>query len=84
MSNITQISINNTDYDIRDGSISDWARASSRPTYTAQDVGALPSTTVIPTTVQQLNVIVGTEDPSTINPTTKGWANGTLYFYIKP
>lgn len=34
--------------------ISDWAKATNKPTYTASEVGALPSSTTIPTKTSQL------------------------------
>lgn len=34
--------------------IADWAKAPTKPTYTAQEVGALPDTTTIPTKTSQL------------------------------
>jgi len=35
--------------------ISDWAKQDTKPTYTAQEVGALPEDTVIPTSLSQLS-----------------------------
>lgn len=37
-----------------DPTVPSWAKASTKPTYTANEVGALPDTTVIPTKVSQL------------------------------
>ena len=34
--------------------VSAWAKASTKPTYTASEIGALPSTTVVPTKTSQL------------------------------
>lgn len=39
---------------IKDTSISDWARASTKPSYTASEVGALPDDTFIPTKTSDL------------------------------
>lgn len=41
-------------YTETDPTVPSWAKAASKPTYTASEVGALPSTTVIPTKVSQL------------------------------
>lgn len=38
----------------KDPTVPSWAKASTKPTYTASEVGALPSTTRIPTTVAEL------------------------------
>lgn len=38
-----------TSYTESDPTVPDWAKAEKKPTYTAEEVGALPSTTVIPT-----------------------------------
>lgn len=38
-----------------DPTVPSWAKAPSKPSYTAAEVGALPDTTVIPTAVSQLN-----------------------------
>lgn len=51
--------------------ISDWARASTKPTYTAAEVGALPDTTIIPTKINDLteykNFGIGYIDCTNIN-----------------
>ena len=38
-----------TDYTETDPTVPSWAKASSKPSYTASEVGALPDTTVVPT-----------------------------------
>lgn len=38
----------------KDPTVPSWAKASTKPTYTASEVGALPATTRIPTTVAEL------------------------------
>ena len=43
-----------TSYTETDPTVPSWAKASSKPTYTASEVGALPSTTTIPTKTSQL------------------------------
>lgn len=52
-----------------------WAKAATKPTYTASEVGALPSTTVIPTRLTQLTndagFIVGYTET---DPTVPSWA----------
>lgn len=44
-----------TDYTETDPTVPSWAKASSKPTYTASEVGALPDTTVIPTALSDLS-----------------------------
>ena len=43
-----------TSYTETDPTVPAWAKASSKPTYTASEVGALPDSTVIPTKVSEL------------------------------
>ena len=43
-----------TSYTETDPTVPNWAKASSKPTYTASEVGALPDTTVIPTKTSDL------------------------------
>ncbi|MBQ6629322.1 MAG: hypothetical protein IJH65_10985 [Methanobrevibacter sp.] len=43
-----------TSYTETDPTVPAWAKASTKPIYTASEVGALPSTTVIPTKVSEL------------------------------
>lgn len=43
-----------TEYTETDPTVPAWAKASSKPSYTAQEVGALPSTTYIPTATSDL------------------------------
>lgn len=43
-----------TSYTETDPTVPAWAKASTKPSYTASEVGALPSTTVIPTKVSDL------------------------------
>ena len=43
-----------TGYTETDPTVPAWAKASSKPTYTASEVGALPDSTVIPTKVSEL------------------------------
>lgn len=43
-----------TSYTETDPTVPAWAKAASKPKYTASEVGALPSTTVIPTTLAAL------------------------------
>ena len=37
---------------MKSSDLSDWAKASTKPTYTASEVGALPSSTVVPSTTE--------------------------------
>lgn len=43
-----------TSYTESDPTVPAWAKAANKPTYTASEVGALPSTTTIPTTLSAL------------------------------
>lgn len=44
-----------TSYTETDPTVPQWAKAQNKPTYTASEVGALPSTTVIPSKTSDLN-----------------------------
>ena len=46
--------IENITFEETDPTVPAWAKASTKPTYTAAEVGALPSTTIIPTKLSQL------------------------------
>ena len=37
-----------------DPTVPEWAKKATKPTYTAEEVGALPDTTVVPTTLEDL------------------------------
>lgn len=55
MADISKITaLDNVTYNLKDASISAWARAVTKPTYTASEVGALPSSTTIPSKTSQL------------------------------
>lgn len=43
-----------TSYTETDPTVPDWAKQPTKPTYTADEVGALPDTTVIPTNISEL------------------------------
>ena len=51
---VSKIKLGEETYNIKDASISAWARAATKPTYIASEVGALPSTTTIPTKTSDL------------------------------
>lgn len=61
-----------------DPTVPSWAKASTKPTYTANEVGALPDTTVIPTKVSELTndsgftTNAGTITGITMNGSSKG------------
>lgn len=62
-----------------DPTVPSWAKQPSKPTYTASEVGALPDSTVIPTTTSQLTnnsgFITGSDVPSNeTDPTVPSWA----------
>ena len=44
----------NATFEETDPTVPDWAKAETKPTYTAEEVGALPDTTVIPTKTSEL------------------------------
>lgn len=48
MADVTKLNIGGVDYDIVDASVPSWAKQSTKPTYTANEVGALPAGTHIP------------------------------------
>ena len=65
-----------------DPTVPAWAKSSSKPSYTASEVHALPDTTVIPTTTSQLTnnsgFITGTDVPSNeTDPTVPSWAKAS-------
>lgn len=82
---VTQVKVGNTSYDPSSGvvslpayptslpasDVSAWAKASSKPTYTASEVGALPSTTVIPAAANNATITIQkggtTVDSFTVN-----------------
>ena len=58
-----------------DPTVPDWAKQATKPTYTASEVGALPSSTVIPTKVSQLTNDSGFITGYTeTDPTVPAWA----------
>ena len=61
-----------TGYTETDPTVPSWAKASSKPTYTASEVGALPSSTSIPSKVSDL-----TNDSGFINGNVGGMFYGT-------
>ncbi len=52
---ITAISHRFKKIDKRIDSLPEWAKQSNKPTYTAEEVGALPEDTIIPSNISQLN-----------------------------
>lgn len=64
-----------TGYTETDPTVPSWAKAPSKPSYTAQEVGALPDTTVIPTKVSDLQNDSGFITGYTeTDPTVPSWA----------
>ena len=63
MADISKIKLpDNSEYNIKDSTISSWARAATKPTYTASEVGALPSTTTYVSSVNgQTGAVTVTE-----------------------
>ena len=65
-----------------DPTVPSWAKQSTKPSYTASEVGALPDTTVIPSATSQLvndsGFIVGADVPSNeTDPTVPAWAKAS-------
>ncbi len=61
-----------------DPTVPSWAKQSSKPTYTAQEVGALPATTTIPTKVSDLTNDSGFITGYTeTDPTVPAWAKAS-------
>lgn len=61
-----------------DPTVPSWAKASSKPTYTASEVGALPSTTVIPSKTSDLTNDSGFLTSYTeTDPTVPAWAKAS-------
>ena len=59
-----------------DPTVPSWAKASSKPTYTAAEVGALPDSTVIPTKTSDLTNDSGLISSET-DPTVPSWAKAS-------
>ena len=59
MADVTKLNIGGTDYNIVDASVPSWAKQSTKPTYTANEVGALPSSTSIPSDLGDLTNSAG-------------------------
>ena len=49
ITNVNELPFVVFDYSETDPTVPAWAKATTKPTYTAQEVGALPDSTVIPT-----------------------------------
>ena len=63
----------------QDPSVPAWAKASSKPTYTASEVGALPDTTAIPSKTSDLQNDSGYIDASAIPTNVSSFANDVPY-----
>lgn len=62
-----------------DPTVPSWAKASSKPSYTASEVGALPDTTVIPSATSQLNNDSGFITSSAIPTNVSAFNNDVPY-----
>jgi hypothetical protein len=71
-------------YTETDPTVPAWAKAASKPTYTASEVGALPSTTSIPTKTSDLTNDSGFAriTISTSEPTSSDGSNGDIWIVI--
>ena len=67
MADLSKIKLNGITYNLKDAAVPAWAKAASKPTYTANEVGALPSTTVIPDPVSVNNTLATGTLIATIN-----------------
>lgn len=47
MANIDKVTINGTDYKLIDSTVPNWAKQSTKPRYTASEVGAVPTTRTV-------------------------------------
>lgn len=50
MADLSKIKLNGTEYNLKDAAVPAWAKTATKPTYTAAEVGALPSTYTAPVT----------------------------------
>lgn len=57
MADLSKIKLNGIEYNIKDAAVPTWAKQTNKPTYTANEVGALPDTTVIPPATTITNVL---------------------------
>lgn len=79
MADVTKLNIGGTDYNIVDASVPSWAKQSTKPTYTAAEVGALPDSTTIPEYVSDLVDDVGLEPELVLGK----YTSGNFYVGIK-
>lgn len=87
MADISKVTVGSTTYNIKDAAVPAWAKESTKPTYTASEVGALPDTTVIPSAITNSyinqartgNVMLYTAQSSSSTVTSTG-TSGSLTF----
>ena len=81
MADLSKIKLNSIEYNLKDAAVPAWAKAESKPTYTAAEVGALPDSTIIPTV--PTNVSAFTNDAGYLtsytetDPTVPAWAKAS-------
>lgn len=62
MADVTKLNIGGTDYNIVDASVPSWAKQSTKPTYTASEVGAAEEVTVV--TISTAGAVSQALDPN--------------------
>lgn len=66
MANIDKVTINGTDYKLIDSTVPSWAKASTKPSYTASEVGAVPTTRTVNGKALSSNITLSASDVGAI------------------
>ena len=67
MPDLSKIKLNGTVYNLKDSAVPAWAKNTLKPTYTANEVGALPNTIVIPTVPTNISAFTNDAGYLTLN-----------------
>ena len=70
MANIDKVTINGTDYKLIDSTVPSWAKQSTKPTYTASEVGAVPTTRTVNGKALSSNITLSASDVGALPDTT--------------
>ena len=62
MANIDKVTINGTDYKLIDSTVPSWAKQSTKPSYTANEVGAVPTTRTVNGKALSSNITLSASD----------------------
>lgn len=70
MANIDKVTINGTDYKLIDSTVPNWAKQSTKPRYTASEVGAVPTTRTVNGKALSSNITLSASDVGALPDTT--------------